>query len=214
MSGGESAVGNLARLQARAVGERELATFFTEARTARAFLPEPVPRELLERIVRLAGLGPTSNNAQPMRLVFVESPQARERLAPLLSRGNVAKVAEAPIVAIVAADQRYHEHLERLSGPLTPEKRASFADPERAPQLREFAFTNATLQGAYLMLAARAVGLDVAPIGGFDRPGIDAAFFPGGRFAAIWLVLLGYADESRQRERQPRLPFEEVTSFV
>jgi len=147
-----------------------------------------------------------------MRNGFASDPTLR--LAPLLSRGNVAKVAQAPVLAIVAADLRYDEHLERLSGPLTPEKRASFADPERAPQLREFAFTNATLQGAYLMLAARAVGLDVAPIGGFDRPGVDAAFFPTGRFAAIWLVLLGYADESRQRERQPRLPFEEVASFV
>lgn len=185
---GESAAETLARLPAREIGERQLATLFTEARTACVFLPEPVARELLERIVWLAGLGPTSNNAQPMRLVFVESPEGRERLAPLLSRGNVAKVAQAPVIAIVAADLRYHEHLERLSRPLTPEKRASFADPKRAPQQREFAFTNATLQGAYLMFAARAVGLDVAPIGGFDRPGVDAAFFPDGRFAAIWLV--------------------------
>ena len=158
-------------------------------------------------------MGPTSGNSQPMRLTFVESSDAKARLVAMVSPGNVDKTLAAPVTAIVAADLRFYEHLGRLY-PQSPDMGANYAKPERAAATRQAALTNATLQGAYFMLAARAHGLDVGPLGGFDRERVDAAFFADGRCTAIWLVNLGYGDDAKIRPRNPRFAFEEVATFV
>ena len=203
----------VARKRARALDEASLATLLAEAHTANAFLPVPVERELLARIVRAAGMGPTSGNSQPMRLTFVESSDAKARLVAMVSPGNVDKTLAAPVTAIVAADLRFYEHLGRLY-PQSPDMAVNYAKPERAVATRQAALTNATLQGAYFMIAARAHGLDVGPLGGFDRDRLDAAFFPDGRYASIWIVNLGYGDDAKIRPRNPRFAFKEIATFV
>jgi 3-hydroxypropanoate dehydrogenase len=210
---GASSHDAVARKQARAVDGRALDTLFLEARTAQGFLPDPVPREMLRRIVEVATLGPTGSNSQPMRIVFVESAEGKERLRPTLSPGNVEKTMAAPVTAIVAADTKWHEHNPRI-WPHAPYDRAKFESEERREIVRGQALTNATLGGAYLILAARAFGLDCGPMGGFDRAKVDAEFFPDGRFVSIFLCNLGYGDEAKVRPRNPRLPFSEVARFV
>lgn len=199
--------------RARAIDGRALDTLFVEARTARGFLPEPVPHEMLRRILEVATLGPTSSNSQPMRVVFVESKAGKERLRPALSPGNVGKTMEAPVTAIVAADTKWYEHNPRLfpAGNYDP---ANFESPERREIVRQAALTNATLGGAYLMIVARGFGLDVGPMGGFDRAAVDAEFFPDGRLVSIWLCNLGYGDDTKLQARNPRLDFAEVAAFA
>jgi 3-hydroxypropanoate dehydrogenase len=203
----------IARKQARAIDGHALDTLFLEAHTAAGFLPAAVPREMLRRIVEVATLGPTSSNSQPMRLLFVESAEAKERLRPALSPGNVEKTMAAPVTAIVAADTKYYEFLPRLV-PHMKYDAAGFEAPERADFVRQQALTNATLGGAYLMIVARAFGLDAGPMGGFDRGMVDAEFFPDGRFVSIWLCNLGYADDAKARPRNPRLGFSEMAQFA
>ena len=198
---------------ARALDERALRTLFLEGRSANGFLDRPVPRPLLERIVELAQLGPTSSNSLPMRVVFVESREAKERLRPALSPGNLDKTMAAPVTAIIAADLRFYDHLPR-TWPHRPEAREKFAAPERTEVARQFALTNATLQGAYFILAARAVGLDAGPMGGFDKVKVDAEFFSDGTLVSIFLVNLGYGDDSKVFRRLPRLPFDDVARFL
>jgi 3-hydroxypropanoate dehydrogenase len=200
------------RKRARALDAVGLRTLFHEAYSANGFLPEPVPHEVLERAVELAELGPTSSNTVPMRILFVESEEAKGRLLPALSKGNVAKVLSAPVTAIVCADLQFHEFLGHLV-PHRPEMRERFADPSGAEKIREMAFMNATLQGAYFLLAARAVGLDCGPMGGFDRTKTDEAFFPNGRWKSIFLIALGYADDEKARPRAPRLAVDDITRF-
>ena len=198
---------------ARAIDGHALDTLFLEAHTAQGFLPTPVPREMLRRIVEVATLGPTSSNAQPMRILFVESAEAKARLRPALSPGNVDKTMSAPVTAIFAADTRFYEFLPRLApqGKYDP---ANFESPERVEGVRQQALTNATLGGAYVMIVARGFGLDVGPMGGFDRAKVDAEFFPDGRFVSIWLCNMGYGDDTKQRARNPRLGFGEVAQFA
>jgi 3-hydroxypropanoate dehydrogenase len=148
------------RKGSRTIGDAALRTLFTEARTAQGFLDVPVARELLERIVELAELGPTSNNSLPLHVTFVESPEAKERLRPALSEGNVEKTMRAPVTAILAADVAFHLHRpERF--PDAARFRERYGGEGGSAAARALATTNATLQGAYLMLAARALGLDV-----------------------------------------------------
>jgi 3-hydroxypropanoate dehydrogenase len=200
------------RKRARAVDERALDALFRDAHSANRFQPAPIPHELLERAVVLAELGPTSSNIVPMRIVFVESPQARERLVPTLSEGNVDKVRSAPVTAIVAADLQFYEYMPKLA-PQRPNARDRFADPSFAERAREMALMNATLQGAYFVLAARSLGLDCGPMGGFDRAKADAEFFLDGRWKSIFLIALGYAQDSATRPRAPRLDFDEIARF-
>jgi 3-hydroxypropanoate dehydrogenase len=202
----------LAAKSARRLDENALRTLFTEARTANGFVDRRVPRETLERLVELTELGPTAANALPLRVVFVESPEAKELLRPALSEGNVAKTMSAPVTAIVAADARFYEHLPRLFP--HRDMRAAFAGEEQAQTAREFAKMNATLQGGYFILAARALGLDAGPMGGFDRAKVDAAFFPDGETTSIMLVNLGYGDDTALFGRNPRLDVAEVARFV
>ncbi|HTW85015.1 MAG TPA: malonic semialdehyde reductase [Candidatus Sulfotelmatobacter sp.] len=203
----------IARKGARTVDEHALRSLFLDARTANGFLDVPVPRALLERAVELAKHGPTGANAQPMRLVFVESPEAKQRLLPALAPGNVEKTKSAPVTAIVAADHRFYEHLPRLF-PHAPQMKAMYEGDDKAALVEQQATLNATLQGAYFMLAARSLGLDVGPMGGFDRAQVDATFFPDGRSKSLWLVNLGYADDGKTFARSPRLEFDEIATIV
>ncbi len=207
-----SAPSDVAEKASRALDERALRTLFLEARTANGFHPTPVPHALLEQIVTLAELGPTAANALPLRVVFVESAEGKARLLPALHAGNVDKTAAAPVTAIVAADLQFYEHLPRLFP--HNDFRPMFAGEENAQRAREFATMNATLQGAYLMLAARALGLDAGPMGGFDKAKVDAEFFPDGTLNSLWLVNIGYGDDTKLFDRNPRLTFEEIARFA
>lgn len=200
------------RKRLRALAPYDTQTLFEEARTAQGFLPIPVPRALLQRVVELAQWGPTSNNSLPMRVVFVTSPEAKAQLAPALSEGNLAKTLAAPATAIVAADMAFYEHLpDRFTSAESFRKR--YAGDGGVDAARSFATQNATLQGAYLMLAARALGLDVGPMGGFDRTIVDREFLGGTSLASLWLCNIGYADDSVLRARGPRLTADEVANF-
>ncbi|MFY9779112.1 MAG: malonic semialdehyde reductase [Candidatus Baltobacteraceae bacterium] len=203
----------LALKAARALDERALRTLFLEARTANGFLPRPVPHDTIERAFELAELGPTSANTLPLRIVFVESPEAKARLVATLSPGNVEKTKAAPLTAIFAADTKFYEHIPRLF-PNAPQFKNLFTGEDKAEFSTQFALMNATLQGAYFMLAARALGLDVGPMGGFDKKQLDAAFFPEGTLKSIWIANLGYGDDTKLYPRNPRFNFDEVARFA
>ncbi len=179
---------------------------FLEARTHNAWRDEPVSDDLLRQVYELARMPPTSGNCSPMRVVFVRSPEAKEKLSPALSSGNRAKTMAAPATAIVAHDMAFYERL----GHLYPQSdaRSWFAS---SPAIAETtAMRNGSLQGAYLILAARALGLDCGPMSGFDNAKVDAAFFEGTSWRSNFLVNLGYGDPAGVRPRNPRLSFDEA----
>ncbi len=189
--------------------DKAMNVIFREARTHSAWLKKPVEDELLRKVYDLAALGPTSANTSPMRLVFVKSAEAKERLKPALMEGNVDKTMSAPVCVIVATDSKFYEYIPRLYPP-NPGFANLFTGPGREEYTRTHAFRNATLQGAYLILAARSVGLDAGPMSGFDNAKVDAEFFPDGRFSSNFLVNLGYGDTSKLHPRLPRLGFDEA----
>lgn len=197
----------------RAINEQALRTLFLEARTANGFLDAPVPREVLQRAVEIAELGPTSANSLPVRYVFVISPEAKERLRPCVSPGNLEKSMKAPATAIVAADLRFYENFARTF-PTRPQMADNFSGPDKAEAAKMFARDNALLQMGYFTLAARAVGLDCGPMGGFDRAKTDAEFFPDGRLISLFLINIGYGDDSKGFPRLPRLPAAEIATFL
>ena len=181
-----------------------IAQLFTEARTHAQFADQPLPTELLQRLYTLASLGPTSMNCQPARFVFVTTDAARERLLPHVAAGNVAKVKSAPVTVIVARDTRFFEHMPQLWH--VPEARDNF---ERQPALAQAtAVRNTTLTAAYLMLAARGLGLACGPMSGFDAAGVNQAFFADGRWEVDFLINLGHAAGPAARPRGPRLDFD------
>jgi 3-hydroxypropanoate dehydrogenase len=186
----------------------EIELLFTEARTHHAWLDQPVPDDLLERLYALVRMGPTGGNAQPLRVVFVKSREAKERLRPALMPGNVDKTMSAPVTAIVAYDARYYDKLPQLF-PARPEMRDHIAGMPEAQRDR-LGTQSALLQAGYLILAARALGLDCGPMGGFDAARVDADFFPDGGWRSLLLVNLGYGDRDKLFPRLPRLPFEEA----
>jgi nitroreductase len=177
---------------------------FHHARTAKAFLDKPVPLELLKRIYDTARMGPTSMNTQPTRHVFLISPEARARLLTAMSPGNLDKTRSAPVTVIIANDTMFQEHLA------TQWHGANARDGfDKNEALRRATATrNGTLGGAYFMLAARAFGLSCGPMSGFDTAQVNAEFFPDGRFEANFLCNLGYGDDSKLLERNPRLEFD------
>lgn len=183
---------------------------FRKARTHRAWLDRPVPDALLRRVYELACLGPTSANCSPMRLLFVKTRAAKERLRPCLSPGNVEKTMQAPVTAIIGHDLEFPELLPRLFP--TADMRASFVG--KPELIAATAFRNGSLQGAYLMLAARALGLDCGGMSGFDNAKVDAEFFPEGRVKSNFLCNLGYGDAAKVAPRAPRLPFDEVCRLI
>lgn len=194
----------------RQVPERCLDQLFLEARTHNEWLPEPVPENLLRDIYRLARMGPTSANACPGRFVFVTSKEARDRLVPLLSPKNVAKVLAAPVTAIIAWDTEFYEEMPKLMPYL--DGRAAFTG--KPALIEETGFRNSSLQGAYLMIAARALGLDCGPMSGFDKAKLNAEFFPDGRWTVNFICNLGYGDKTKLHPRNPRLDFSEACRVI
>ena len=190
-----------------------LDALFNTARSANGFLPDPVTDEQLRQVFDLMKMAPTSMNAQPARLVFLRSAAARERLRPALSPGNLDKTMAAPMVAIIAHDTNFHEHLPRVF-PHNPAMKAMFEGDAKRAFREQFAFRNGTLQGAYFMLAARAVGLDCGPMSGFDNAKVDAAFFPDGGWKSNFLCNIGVGDASKVMPRLPRLAFEEACKIA
>ena len=186
--------------------DRALDALFRNARTCGAFDDRPVTDGMIHELSELWKWGPTSANSNPARFVFVRSPEAKARLAPALSPGNHDKTMAAPCTAIVAYDLAFYDELPRLF-PHT-DARSWFAGKPAAIQTT--AFRNGTLQGAYLILAARALGLDCGPMSGFDNEKVDAAFFPGTTIRSNFLVNLGFGDRTRVHERNMRLAFDEV----
>lgn len=198
--------------QQQAVRERKrisaesLDQLFRQARTHWVWRPEPVPIELLKEVYALASLGPTSANSSPARFVFITTPEAKERLRPSLSSSNVEKTMAAPVTVIVAWDTEFYEKLPQLFP--ARDMRSIFAGNPAV--IHETAFRNGTLQGAYLMLAARALGLDCGPMSGFDQQKVNAEFFPDGKWKANFLINLGYGDPGKLFPRNPRLGFDEA----
>jgi 3-hydroxypropanoate dehydrogenase len=161
-------------------------------------------------LVELVLLGPTSANSSPGRFVFVKSPEAKEKLRPALSAGNLEKTMAAPVTVIVAMDMAFHEHLPKLFP--HADARSWFAGNDKV--IADTAFRNATLQGGYLIMAARALGLDTGAMSGFDAAKVDAAFFAGTTVKANFLINLGYGDPSKLFARSPRFTFDEAAQIV
>lgn len=186
------------------------AQLFTDARTPGGWLDTPVPDATLHALYELLKWGPTAANSGPARFVFVRTPEGKARLADCVSVGNAPRVLAAPVTAIVGMDLAFFEQLPRLY-PQT-DARAWYAGTDALVQ--ETAFRNSSLQGAYLMLAARALGLDCGPMSGFDAARLDAAFFAGTAVRSNFIVTLGHADPAKARPRNPRLPFEAACSIA
>ena len=186
-----------------------LAAIFREARTFSHWQARPVPEAMVEAAFELACLGPTSANCQPLRLVLVRSPAAKERLLSCVSSGNYEKVRTAPITTIVAYDLEFFELLPRLY-PHTDARGWFTSNPEL---VEETGLRNSSLQGAYFILALRAQGLDCGPMSGFDAAKVDAAFFPDRRYRTNFLLNIGYGDRGTLRPRLPRLGFDEVARW-
>ncbi len=179
---------------------------FTDARTQNGYQPEPVPDATLRQLYDLMKWGPTAANSTPARLVFVRSAQGKDKLLGCVSPGNVNKVREAPVTVIVGMDLDFHEQLPKLF-PHT-DARAWFVDD--AAKRAEAAFRNSSLQGGYLIMAARALGLDCGPMSGFDPAKIDAAFWAGTAVKTNFICALGRGDPSKVFQRNPRLSFDEA----
>ncbi|WP_266183860.1 malonic semialdehyde reductase [Dyella humicola] len=193
------------------LSEAALDQLFRSARTFNAWLPKDVSDAQLHELYELAKFGPTSANSSPMRLIFMKSKEAKEKLSPFLSDGNRAKTMAAPVTAIVATDHAFYDKLPQLFP--HADARSWFVDNQ--PLIDVTAFRNGTLQGAYVIIAARAIGLDCGPMSGFDAAGVDAAFFAGTTIRANFLINIGYGDASRDLfPRSPRLSFEEACRIV
>ncbi len=194
-----------------ALAPAALAQAFGAARTFNKFSDRAVDEATLRELYDLLKWGPTSLNCQPMRVVFVKSAAAKERLKPALSPNNAAKTMAAPVTAIVAYDTRFHEHIP-TQFPALPAMGKMFADAP--PLAQETAFRNGSMQGAYLIIAARMLGLDAGPMSGFDAAKVNEAFFADGRWKANFLVNLGYGDPSGNHPRGPRLAFDEAVRIA
>jgi 3-hydroxypropanoate dehydrogenase len=189
-----------------AIDEAAARTLFTEAHTAYRFTDQPVTDEQLHAIHDLMKYAPTAMNSQPLRIVYVRD-AAKDRLIPHLAEGNRPKTASAPVTAIMAFDTDFHHHLGRMN-PQIADPDSAFPDPEGRER---FARTQATLQAGYFILAARAVGLDVGPMGGFDAVGVDTEFFSQNSWRSLIVINLGYVASDGNFPRNPRHEVHEIT---
>ena len=192
------------------IDPQALAQIFTEARTHNGWLDKPVSDDLLKKAVDIAKIAPTSANQSPMRIVFLKSPEAKARLIPLMSEGNRAKTETASVVAIVAYDEKFYDHLPFLM----PHVDAKSWYSGNEAFAKRSAFQNGTLQVAYLILALRAVGLDTGPMTGFDNAKVDAEFFPEGAVKSNVVVNIGYGDATKLFPRSPRFAFDQIAKII
>ena len=195
---------------AGALDDPALDTLFRDARSRNGWSGAPVSDAEIRAVYDLFKWGPTAVNSTPARIVWVKSEAAKERLAPHLSGSNRAKSAKASVVAIVGYDLDFPDHLAKLF-PHAPGAKDWFADPAAREQT---AFRNSTLQGAYLIVAARALGLDAGPMSGFDNAGVDQEFFAGTNIKSNFLVALGHGTEENLFPRNPRLAFEDANTIL
>ncbi|MFC3125244.1 malonic semialdehyde reductase [Pseudoroseomonas globiformis] len=195
---------------AEPLGAAALDQLFRTARTHYKWQDKPVSDETLKQLYELVALGPTSANCEPARYVFIRTPEGKEKLRPALSSGNLEKTLSAPVVVIVAWDVKFYDKLPVLF-PHADAKSWFTSSPAFAEAT---AFRNSSLQGAYLIMAARALGLDTGPMSGFDNAKVDAAFFPDGSAKSNFLINLGHGDESGLFGRLPRLPFDEAATLA
>ncbi len=193
------------------LSSEDLDLIFRQARTHSVWLDKRVDDALLQQVYDLAKMGPTSANMCPMRIIFVKSHEAKERLKPALDAGNVDKTMKAPVTAIIGMDIHFYEELPKLFP--HADAKSWFKDlPENV--LETIALRNSSLQGAYFMLAARALGLDCGPMSGFDNAKVDEAFFAGTTVKSNFLCNLGHGDARKLYPRSPRLSFEKACQLV
>jgi 3-hydroxypropanoate dehydrogenase len=193
--------------------DKALDKILRNARTHNGWLPKPVTDHQLREIHDLMKWGPTSANTQPARFVFVRTREGKEKLRPALSAGNTEKTMSAPVTAIVAYDTQFYEHLPKHF----PHDQTAihwFKGPGKEEVAATTAFRNGTLQGAYLIIAARALGLDCGAMSGFNNAVVDQNFFPDGRFKTNFLCNIGYGDESKIFGRSPRFSFEDACTLA
>ena len=192
------------------IDDAALDAVFREARTHNRWQAKPVSDAMLQAVWELAKMGPTSANCSPMRLIFVKTPEGKAKLSPALSAGNRDKTMQAPATAIIGYDLEFYDKLPVLFP--HADARPWFAG--KPDVIQATAFRNSSLQGAYFMLAARAVGLDCGPMSGFDNAVVDAAFFPDGKVKSNFLCNLGYGEPAALHPRNPRLAFAEACQIV
>ena len=203
------AVENL-RARIQRLDDNGLDLLFREARSFKRWQSREVEPTILHELHEVMKFGPTSKNCNPARFLFLCSEDAKNRTLPALDKGNVPKIKAAPVVAIIAYDTQFFEQLLRLF-PVMDARAIYRNDPVEAEST---AFRNSSLQGAYLMLAARSLGLDVNGISGFDNQKIDAEFFADGQYKSNFLCCMGYGDTEGLHPRGPRLDFDEVCQIL
>lgn len=192
------------------LSETALAQLFTEARTRNAFSDRPVSVDLIHKLYDLTKFGPTAANTTPARFLFITSPEAKARLLPHMSEGNRAKTASAPVTVIIAHDIEFHEQMPILF-PHNPDAKTWFSDPDGR---KAAAGLNGSLQAGYFMIAARALGLDVGPMIGFDAAGVKAEFLADTTWEPSFVINLGYGTDENLFPRFPRLSFEQAAKIV
>lgn len=194
------------------VNDQCLDVILRNARTQNGYLPKPVTDQQLREIYDVVKLGPTSANSSPARFVFVRTPEGKARLLPALSAGNQEKTKQAPVTVIVGYDPKFWELLPTKLFTHRPEMKDPY---EKNPDLAEtVAFRNSSLQGAYFMIAVRALGFDVGGMSGFDNTKVDAEFFPGGRVKSNFLINVGHGDPAKVMPKLPRLTFDEACTLL
>lgn len=194
----------------KAVNDAALDILFRDARTYSKWQDKPVSRDMLTALYDLVRLGPTAVNSCPMRILFLTTDETKEKLKPFLHANNVPKVMSAPVVAILGYDLEFAKSLDKLF-PFNPAVQEIFSKPENALPT---AFRNASMQGGYFILAARALGLDCGPISGYDQKGVDEAFFAGTGIKSNFLCNLGYGDPAGTHARAARPGFDEACKIL
>lgn len=192
------------------LNQEALDTLFTQAHTNSVWLDKPVTNGQLRDIYELMKWAPTSMNCQPARIAFVKSPEAKEKLAACVSAGNVQKVKTAPITAIIGMDMAFVRKMPQLFPHM--DAQAVFAGNDKL--IEDTAFRNSSLQGAYFIMAARAIGLDCGPMSGFDAEKVNETFFVGTQVKANFICSIGYGDHEKIKPRLPRLTFEAACAIV